>query len=252
MIVVAFALAPAPADAVGLPDGTVDVSRAPASLSADDLPAVALGRSLADAAGVELVGVCVGGPDAAAPAGRKAALAHGLDRLVVVSDAALADAETSHVAAVLAEVVRGLGSVEALLTGEASLDHGTGLLPGLVAGLLGWPVVPGLHAARRLPGGWELERLAAGAQQVLRVATPAVLVVAPHAPAPTNPGLTALMAAARKPVTGVPTASLGVLAPPVRVVGRRRPDLRPRDRVVIDTPDAAAAAAQLLALEVLR
>ncbi len=88
-IVVAYKWAADPADAGVAPDGTVDWTRAAPTLSVDDPVAIEVGRHLADAVGAELVGISVGGPEAATPMARKAALARGLDRVVIGADPAL-------------------------------------------------------------------------------------------------------------------------------------------------------------------
>ena len=103
-------------------DGTVDWGRAKPGLSAYDPVAIEVARHLADATGAELIGVTVGGKGVAAPLARKAALGRGLDRVVIVADESLAGAGRSELAAVLAEVVRHIGDVDLVVTGDSSVD----------------------------------------------------------------------------------------------------------------------------------
>ncbi len=137
-IVVAYKWAPNPQDADVRPDGTVDLSRAKAAVSEYDPVAFELARRLADATGGEVVGLSVGAASIDTPLARKAALSRGLDRLVLVADDALADADGTRLAAVLAAAVRAIGDVDVVLAGDSSIDVAAGQVPLTLAGELGW------------------------------------------------------------------------------------------------------------------
>ena len=135
-IVVAYKWTSDPEEATVRADGTVDWSRAKPGLSAYDPVAIELARKLADETGADLIGVTVGGKGVAAPIASKAALGRGLDRLVIVEDESLAGAGRSELAAVLAEVVRHIGDVDLVVTGDSSVDVAAKMVPTVLAGEL--------------------------------------------------------------------------------------------------------------------
>jgi electron transfer flavoprotein beta subunit len=140
-IVVAYKWTRDPQEATARADGTVDWSRAKPGLSAYDPVAMELARHLAEAAGAELIGVTAGGKGVAAPIASKAALSRGLDRVVIVEDESLVDAGRSELAAVLAEMIRHIGDVDLVITGDSSVDVAAKMVPTVLAGELGWPAV---------------------------------------------------------------------------------------------------------------
>lgn len=247
-IVVAYKWAPNPQDAVVGAGGTVDWGRAKAAISEYDPVAVEVGRRLADATGAELVGISVGGPDVASPMARKAPLSRGLDRLVVVADDALVGADSTTTALVLAEVVRLVGDVDLVLTGDSSVDLGAQMVPAVLAGVLGWPAVTDVTAVSGEAGDLAVERAHAGGSQLLRVTGPVVLAVAADAVVPRVPGMKDILAAGKRPVEVVDLEATGrrTLASGVEVVSTAAPELAARRRHVITATDPAAAAAELV------
>jgi electron transfer flavoprotein beta subunit len=248
-IVVAYKWTSDPEEATVRADGTVDWSRAKPGLSAYDPVAIELARRLADETGAELIGVTVGGTGVAAPIATKAALGRGLDRLVVVEDAALAGAGRSELAAVLAAVIRQVGDVDLVVTGDSSVDVAAKMIPTVLAGELGWPAVAEVGSVTGRAGALRVERAITGGTQVLEVSGPAVLAASVDAAVARVPGMKDLLAAGRKPVERLDLAALTVPARSavVTVTGRALPERRARRRQLIDTAAPAEAAAQLVA-----
>jgi electron transfer flavoprotein beta subunit len=227
-VVVAYKWARNPQDVSIGADGTVDWSRAKGAVSEYDPVAIEVARLLADTLGTELVGISVGGPDAGSPMARKAALSRGLDRAVLVADAAFEDAGSTATAQALAALVGEIGDVQAVVTGDSSVDVGAHLVPTLLAGVLGWPALAQVSAVT--PG----------------VEGPAVLAVATDAALPRVPGMKDILSAGKKPV------EVRDLAPAeqearVEVRSIARPETPARRRRMIDASDPAAAAAELVA-----
>jgi electron transfer flavoprotein beta subunit len=250
-IVVAYKWTRDPAEATVRADGTVDWSRAKPGLSAYDPVAMELARQLAVAAGAELIGVTAGGKGVAVPIASKAALSRGLDRVVIVEDESLAEAGRSELAAVLAEVVRYIGDVDLVVTGDSSVDVAAKMVPTVLAGELGWPAVAEVTAVSGTgvqAGALRVERAIPGGVQVLEISGPAVLAASADAAVPRVPGMKELLAAAKKPVELLELATLKV--PPsstvMTVTGRSRPERKARKGQLIDTTDPAAAAAELV------
>lgn len=99
--------------------------------------AVAQAVELAAAAGVGEVVVATMGPPQAEDCLREA-VACGAHRGVLLSDAALAGADTLATAAALARLVGHLGTFDVVLVGKASVDSDTGQVGPELAQLLGW------------------------------------------------------------------------------------------------------------------
>lgn len=252
-IAVAYKWAPNPQDAAVQADGSVDWSRAKAAISAYDPVAVEVARQLADALGTELVGLSVGGAEAGSPMARKAALSRGLDRLVVVADDDVAGAGSTRTALLLADLVRRAGDIDAVFTGDASVDVGAQMVPAILGGALGWPTIANVTAVTGTPGDLRISRTYAGGSQVLRVTCPVVLSVAADALVPRVPGMKDILAAGKKPTEDVPLAAVGGAGTggesgesTVEVLATSRPQLKARKRQVIDASDPDAAAAELV------
>lgn len=245
-IAVAYKWAANPQDAAVGPDGAVDWSRAKEAISEYDPVAVELARGLADAAGLPLVGLSVGGPDVAGTMARKAALSRGLDELVVVADPALDGAGTTATALTLAALVREVGPT-VVLTGDSSVDVGAQMVPTVLGGALGWPVLTQVTAVSGEPGDLLVRRAHLGGFQEVHVTGPVVLAVAADAVVPRVPGMKDILAAGKKPVREVPLAELAVPAVAVERVATAPAEVAARRRRVIDAADPAAAAAELVA-----
>jgi electron transfer flavoprotein beta subunit len=247
-IVVAYKWTCDPEEAMVGADGTVDWSRAKPGLSAYDPVAIELARQFADGTGAELIGVTVGGKGVGTPIAAKAALGRGLGRVVIVEDESLADAGRSELAAVLAEVIRHIGDVDLVVTGDSSVDVAAKMVPTVLAAELGWPAVAEVTSLTGQSGALRVERAIPGGVQVLGISGPAVLAASADAAAPRVPGMKDLLAAGKKPVELLDLAALNV--PPrsavMTVTGRSRPERKARKGQLIDTSDPTTAAAELV------
>lgn len=247
-IVVAYKWAPNPQDASVGAGGAVDWSRAKPGISEYDPVAAELARRLADATGGEVIGLTVGTKRVDASMARKAALSRGLDRAVIVADDSLEGAGTTELAALLAAAVRHIGDVDLVITGDSSVDVGTKMVPAVLAGQLGWPMVGEVTAVSGEAGLLRVERDLASGTQVLEISGPAVLAASTDAAVPRVPGMKDILAAGKKPVETLEVAALDVPAggTTVAVTGTSRPDLKARAGQMIDTADPAAAAVELV------
>jgi electron transfer flavoprotein beta subunit len=167
---------------------------------------------------------------------------------VIVADDALEGAGTAELAAVLAAAVRHIGDVDLVITGDSSVDVGTGLVPTVLAGHLGWPAVADVQAVTFAAEALRVVRMIAGVTQVLQISGPAVLAASTDAAAPRLPGMKDILSAAKKPVVVVTVADLDMPpAPgPVTLLGTARPNLKVRKGRMFDTNDPASAAAELV------
>jgi electron transfer flavoprotein beta subunit len=211
--------------------------------------AIELARQLAENTQAELIGVTAGGKGVGAPIATKAALSRGLDRVVAVEDEDLAEAGRAELAAVLAEVVRHIGDVDLVITGDSSVDVAAKMVPTVLAGELGWPAVAEVTEVTAADKILRVERAIPGGAQVLEITGPAVLAASADAAPAKVPGMKDLLAAGKKPVEHLDLAALKV--PPgnatVTVTGRGRPERKARRQQLIDTADPAKAADELVA-----
>ena len=247
-IVVAYKWAPNPQDAVVGLDGTVDLSRAKPAVSEYDPVAFELARRLADATGAEVIGLTVGAGAIDTPLARKAALSRGLDRLVVVADDALAGADGTRLATVLAAAVTAIGDVDVVLAGDSSIDVAEGQVPLTVAGQLGWLGLSRVSSVVSDGEGLTVERDLPAGVAVLAVRTPVVLAATADAVVPKVAGMKDILNAAKKPVEVLALADLAVPTAQVSLttLATARPAGGERQAVMFDATDPAAAASQLV------
>jgi electron transfer flavoprotein beta subunit len=167
---------------------------------------------------------------------------------VIVEDEALADAGRSELAAVLAEVIRHIGDVDLVVTGDSSVDVAAKMVPAVLAGELGWPAVAEVTSITGRAGALRVERAIPDGVQVLEISDPAVLAAAADAAVPRVPGMKDLLAAGKKPVELLELAALKVPAQNavMTVTGRALPERKARKSQLIDTADPAKAAAELV------
>ena len=247
-IVVAYKWAPNPQDLEVRADGTVDEARGKPAVSEYDPVAFELARRLADETGGEVVGLTVGAAAIDTPLARKAALSRGLDRLVLVADDALAGADSTRLAAVLAAAVRAIGGVDLVLAGDSSVDVAEGQVPLTAAAQLGWLGLGRVTAVSPAAEGLVVERDTPAGVAVLTVRTPVVLAATADAVVPRVAGMKDILAAAKKPVEVLALAALDVPAPAVTLatLGTAKPSGGDRRAVLFDGSDPASAASQLV------
>ncbi|MDQ1307163.1 MAG: electron transfer flavoprotein beta subunit [Actinomycetota bacterium] len=248
-IVVTYKWTSNPQDAEVRPDGTVDFSRARGAVSEYDPVAFEVARRLVDSVGGEVIGLCAGVASIDTSLARKAALSRGLDQLVLVADQALAGADSTRLAAVLAAAVRAIGDVDLVIAGESSMDLAEGQVALTLAAQLGWLGLAAVAGVTATDDDVSVERELATGRQVLSLTGPAVLAATSDAVTPRIPGMKEILAAARKPVRVLALDALDLAAGPVSttVLSTSRPASGNRQQVLIDGADPEAAAADLVA-----
>lgn len=205
-----------------LVDGHVDRDQGDGTLNELDENAVEAALVLAAEHEAEVVVVTVG-PDEAVDAVRRG-LQMGADRGVHVLDDALAGSDVFGTATVLAAVVRHLGEtapVDLVLTGMASLDGLTSMLPAVLAAELGLPQLTLASEVVVADGTVRVRRDLDHATEVLRAPLPALVSVTDQSNDPRYPAFAGIMAARKKPVEELGLEDLGIDASSVGVQGSR-------------------------------
>ena len=183
-----------------------------------DENAVEAAVCLAEEADGEVIALTMGPEDA--EDGVRRALQMGADSGVVVADDDLAGADVVTTARVLAAAIERIGEVDLVVTGMASLDSMTSMLPGALAAALH---LPALTLANRLEvdgGAVTVTRTVGTVREVLSAPLPALVSVTDQANEPRYPNFAAMRAAKKKPIDFWDASELGLQAaePAVAVV----------------------------------
>lgn len=248
-VVVAYKWTSNPQDASVREDGVVDWSRAKAAMSEDDPVAVQFARSVADAAGTELVGVSVGTSQVVSPMARKSAMSRGMDRGLVVADDSTADWNLTQTAEALAALVRRVDGADLLVTGDASIDQNAKMVPAITAGFLGWPAFSDVTAVARTADGWSITQQTPAGTRSVEVTGAAVVSTTTDVVTPKIPGMKDILAAAKKTVDEVTLADLDLASTPLEVASRRVPERVERRREIFEGPNAVEKLVEALRAE---
>ncbi len=165
------------------------------------------GLQLKEAHGGEVVLVSMG-PERAKDAIRKG-LSMGADRAVLISDAELAGADALLTAKVLAAAINN-EQPDLVICGTESYDGSTGMVPPMLAELLG---IPQLTFAKKVEiDGYtvKVHRQTADGYQVVEASTPALITVTAAIAEPRYASLKGIMAARSKEIKQVALSELGV------------------------------------------
>lgn len=227
-VVVAYKYARDPGDASVGVEGDIDWSRARPAIHPDDQAAVELARLVAEASGADAVGVTVGGAAAGTPQARKAVASRGLSRLLLVADDAALGWDAAGVASALAALVQRVPDARIVVTGDASVDEGAGIVPGLLAAHLGWMCLADVSQVVPEGAGWRVTQALPEGTRTVLTETPVVVACTPDAVVPPVPGMRALLAAGSVPVEIVDAAALPATGTPALVVSRARTPERVR------------------------
>ena len=176
-----------------------------------------------------------------------------MDRAVLLTDPAMAGADTHATAGALAAAARQLGPFDLILCGRRAVDGETGQVPGMLAGALALPCVTNVEELTADLPALRLKRGLENGAAELSLALPAVVSLCEYSYPLRLPGILGMRRARELPVERLTAAGLG-LAPEqcglkgsltaVTAMSTRFPGLRkgPKER------DPAAGASRLLAL----
>lgn len=187
-----------------------------------------------------IVTVLTVGPAEAEGALRKA-LQMGADEAVLVSDQAIGGSDVFGTATVLAAAARSLDEVGLIICGMSSTDAGVGVVPALLSGELGWPLLSNAAVLAVEAGTARITRVDETGSRVVEAEVPAVVSVTDQSGEPRYPSFKDVLAAKKKSVTelavadlGIDPASVGAGAARVQVLGVARNPEREAGRVIVD------------------
>jgi electron transfer flavoprotein beta subunit len=188
----------------------------------------------------------------------KHALAMGCDDAILVSDPALAGADGTAAARVLAAAVDKVSEVDLVIFGKQAIDTDMGTSPAMTARVLGWPALTLVSAIDGInAGAIKVQRAIEEGRQVVEAKLPAVLSIIKDYGEPRYPSFMGIRKAARAQVPVWDLAELGIPAPAVVVSWPEvmNPPAReiPNEIIIGETPQEIAdkLADQIMAEKVL-
>ena len=217
--------------------GELDVSKAEPKISQFDLNAIEAAVQLAAQAGQSSVSaLSAGGKALENTKARKDILSRGPDDLTVVIDEQL-DGALPHVTArALAAAAQKTG-FDLIICGDGSGDlyaQQTGLLLGELLGVATINAVSKIISAQE--NKLTVERTLEDEVEVLEIPLPAVISVSADINVPKIPAMKAILAAAKKPVTVLSAADIGLQTAPalVELVEIKAPQQKERRQIIIE------------------
>jgi electron transfer flavoprotein beta subunit len=227
-------------------DWRLDRAAVQAVVNANDEYALEAALKLTEAHGGEVILVSMAGPGA--PDTMRKALAMGAASGTLVTDDTLAGSDALSTARVLAATLRGM-EYDLVLAGADTSDGGAGVVPAMVATLLGLPYLS--YAAKIEPdpaaGTVRVNRISPTGYEVLEAPMPALVVATQALGEPRYPSLKGIMAARSKTLetktlADIPTgdAPVGGAVATSAVLGSEAPPPRAATRVIREPADEAA------------
>ncbi len=175
----------------------------------------------------------------------KEALAMGADEAVLITDPALEAPDTAGAARVLAAAIKASGPYDLIMAGAGSADEYTGQVPSRIAQELDLPQVGFVREIDLADGKLTAVRDLEQAHQVVEVETPALVTAVSELNEPRLPPLTAILRAARKPVSELGPADLNLdadaLTPSLEQTSNLAPAQARKNVMFEAAPDEAAA-----------
>jgi len=147
------------------------------------------------------------GPDAAGKSARKG-LQCGADSAIHITDPELSGADALRTATVLAAALKTV-NFDLVITGNASSDGNGGVVPAMIAEILGLPLLGSVHKVQITEQSIAAEREEGHRRTCLRSELPAVIAVTERSAEPRFPTFKGIIGAKRKPVTSLTVADLG-------------------------------------------
>lgn len=238
---------------------TLRIDRSESILSELDEYAVEAALAIAEErggpkAGNQVIAATMGGPKAAASV--KKALQMGATSGLHLNDESLAGSDATATSRALAALVKYVGDIDLVVTGMASTDAETGVVPAQLAERLGFAALT--HASHvefdSASSTLTIDRDHGAESLKLSAAIPAVLSVTDQANEPRYPNFRGIMAAKKKKTEelslaqlGLEPATVGVAGSATRVASAQARPTRTAGTVITDNGQAGIALVNYLA-----
>jgi electron transfer flavoprotein beta subunit len=245
-IIVCVKQIPDPASPYRLEEGTNWLIRPEEQILDDtDRYGVEMGLQLAEASGGSVTVVSMG--PAGSGQGVRQALAMGADEAILIEDSSLRGSDALTTARVLAAVI-GRRDFDLVIAGTESTDGYSGVVPQMVAEILGVPALTYATHVETAEGSVTIHRQTAAGYDVVESSLPAVVSVTAGVVEPRYPTFKGIMDAKKKPIETLSMGDLGAeRAPEQLVLSIVDAPERTGGRKIEDDDDAHDAIVALLA-----
>lgn len=224
-------------------DFTVDVSKAKGKISDYDKNAI----EAAVRAAKQLEGKCVSLTFGTSKAKEslKDALSRGPEEAYWINAEEADTADGNVTAKALAAALTAIGDVSLVFCAEGASDTYARQTAPRIGAILDWPVITSVTDLTIEENTLTAVRQLDKCMETVKAEMPAVVAVLPTANTPTVPGLKAVVAAGRKPVTELKSLDLRIDLTPKRTVTSQQGFLMDRKNVMFNEGDAAEKARDL-------
>lgn len=231
-------------------DLTVDLSKAKGKISDYDKNAIEAAVQAAAILGGKAVGLTFGTADA--KPSLKDALSRGLDEACYINAQEASRADGAATARALAAAIKKIEDVSLIICAEGASDTYSRQTAPRIGAILDLPVITSVSKMEFIGNTMTVVRKLDDCLQTVKVELPAVVAVLPEInPAPI-PGLKAVLAAGKKPLTELKAADLGVDLSPQSTVSEFKGYVMDRKNIIFnegDTGDKVKALAAALRKE---
>jgi electron transfer flavoprotein beta subunit len=211
-IVVAIKQVPDSAAKVVVEGGQVTWGDAPLIMNPWDEYAVESALVQADNLGADVIAISVG--EESAKDALKTCLAMGANEAVLISDPALAAADSQAVARVLAAAIQKIGDVDLAFFGRQAIDGDMGVTAAQTARVLGWRAVTLVAEIQSIENGAvRAERIFEEGRQIVESRLPVVISVSKDIGEPRYPSFMGIRKASRAVIPTWTLSDLGIAAP---------------------------------------
>lgn len=234
-VIVCCKVVPEEQDITVAADRSLSVDKAESKISQYDLNAVEAGAALAASSKAVVTALSVGGKRLENTKVRKDILSRGPESLTVVMDEALESALPHESAKALACAAKKLG-FDLILCGEGSGDLYQQQVGLILGAMLNVPTINAVSKVTPQEGSVLVERTLESEVEVLEIPFPAVLCLSTDINTPSIPGMKAILAAGKKPVTAWTVADIGFSTetPVASFASVRAPENVERKRIVLE------------------
>jgi electron transfer flavoprotein beta subunit len=214
-IVVCIKQVPDSAAKITAADGEVTWGDAPLVMNPWDEYAVEAALQQKDERDADVTVLSVGAE--AAKEALKTALAMGCGEAILVSDPALAGADSQAVAQVLAAAIRKIGGVDAAFFGRQAIDGDMGVTAAQTARYLGWPLLGLVAAIPQWDNVVRVERTMEEGRQVVEADLPVVMSIVKEIGEARYPSFINIRKANKATIPTWSLSDLGIEAPQAQV-----------------------------------
>ncbi|MGV8057346.1 MAG: electron transfer flavoprotein [Smithellaceae bacterium] len=254
-IVVCFKVVPDEQDIVINANGELSFERAKPAISAYDLNAVEAGAQLVEAQGGTLTALSVGSSQINESKLKKNILSRGPQKLYMIADDRLKDADTHQTARALQTAIDKLGEYDLILCGEGSADLYAQQTGAQLGQLLKLPAINSISKISVADGKIVAERTLEDEVETLQIPLPAVISVTSDINIPRIAGMKQILEAGKKPSTvwSATDAGLKELEPTINIIETKAPKQADRKQDIIESDsDEAIQSFTAKILEVIR